>query len=591
VPLQLLSKATLVDLSHVLEDMVAEQTLRGVIVTGFQYASNWRSEVARYTDMLATAERRVAIFTRDQIPDAVEVQHFQIQPGSGFEQEWFILARTEVFSCALFGLDQQASANGTPPREEADRLFLSGWTFDPQLVDELAKLVVQEAASTDPEGARSLALRIEGNPPVSVSEAIVSEFNRRVFQTMEVSKQRLRESRRRERAASKRAIRATERNLRLERLSTIGNAAAAFAHEVNNPLQSILALAEHLSLDVEDLAGALPPGDPSIAGALTQLQEAALSIGSAAHRIGGMTRSILDLARQGAARLEPVELLEWLSREAGAMAGSKQGRVDLSRIGGGTPVWVRADAERLYHVVSNLVSNGLAADRRDPPEVRIELVFDPARVGVRVIDHGHGIPEELRESLFEPFVTSKQSQGGTGLGLALAKRYAQDQFGSLIVEETGHEGTVMTLWLPVEEEPLQAWSSDQEEEEIGHLPARVLLLDDDDMARSTIGLLLKRLGVEHESAATASAALGCLETAGFDACLIDFDLGHGRNGVEIAMEWAREQRLPIERFVLITGNLERTLPPEYRGRVLLKPFGLTELRAALTLANGGVGSR
>jgi signal transduction histidine kinase len=92
--------------------------------------------------------------------------------------------------------------------------------------------------------------------------------------------------------------------------------------------------------------------------------------------------------------------------------------------------------------------NACEAVSGDTGHVRVELREIPNAVEVRVTDNGHGIPESIRDRLFEPFV-SYGKENGTGLGLTVVHKIVQDHGGDVVVEETSETGTVFRIVLPL----------------------------------------------------------------------------------------------------------------------------------------------
>jgi len=110
---------------------------------------------------------------------------------------------------------------------------------------------------------------------------------------------------------------------------------------------------------------------------------------------------------------------------------------------------VIGDPQRLLQVFVNLLGN--AADASDPDDaIRVLSEEHGDKVRIQVEDRGHGIPEELRAALFEPFVTSKPPGRGTGLGLALVYSIIEDHHGTVWVESPidGDRGTRFIIELP-----------------------------------------------------------------------------------------------------------------------------------------------
>jgi two-component system nitrogen regulation sensor histidine kinase NtrY len=114
---------------------------------------------------------------------------------------------------------------------------------------------------------------------------------------------------------------------------------------------------------------------------------------------------------------------------------------------------VRADRRLLERGIVNLFENALQAVG-EKGWIRVGLRSDGRRVVIEVRDSGPGVDPEIRDRIFEPFFSTKTS--GSGLGLALVKKIAEDHGGGVALESGGREGTRAVLWLPAEDEPGQA---------------------------------------------------------------------------------------------------------------------------------------
>jgi len=111
------------------------------------------------------------------------------------------------------------------------------------------------------------------------------------------------------------------------------------------------------------------------------------------------------------------------------------------------PVSAPADLEKLRQAIRNLVLNATQVGG-DAVHVRIEVADAGGRARVSVVDDGPGVPAEVAATLFEPFVTARP--GGSGLGLAVARRVAERHGGSLVLESTpGAPGARFSIYLPV----------------------------------------------------------------------------------------------------------------------------------------------
>ncbi|HEY2470957.1 MAG TPA: ATP-binding protein, partial [Terracidiphilus sp.] len=112
------------------------------------------------------------------------------------------------------------------------------------------------------------------------------------------------------------------------------------------------------------------------------------------------------------------------------------------------PAEADIDVMTLESAVYNLLLNACQAATLSThvPEVKVHLTEVDERIYVTILDNGPGIPASIRRTLFEPFVTEGKPNG-TGLGLALARRIAEEHGGSVCLEESNREGTVFTLSL------------------------------------------------------------------------------------------------------------------------------------------------
>jgi PAS domain S-box-containing protein len=243
-------------------------------------------------------------------------------------------------------------------------------------------------------------------------------------------------------------IRALEAEVRRgERLAALGQMALALAHEIRNPLGAIRGVAQLLG---DELGGASP------------FREHVRVVLAEIDRVNRVMEALLDLGRPLTLTFGFVNLHELLDRvtllaEPAARAHEVQlvRRYDPSL----PPLW--ADADRLVQVFQNLVQNGIEAmpgggrltltTRLSLDTVfggRVDLGAGPRPlVEVQIMDDGEGIPAELLDRVFDPFVTTKPR--GLGLGLALAHRIVEEHRGALRVTSAPGKGTTFSCHLPI----------------------------------------------------------------------------------------------------------------------------------------------
>ncbi len=234
-------------------------------------------------------------------------------------------------------------------------------------------------------------------------------------------------------AASLAALEAARDDLvRSERLATVGRLAAGVAHEVGNPLASVIGYLEYL----QDDRGAAP----EVQADLLDRMAAELD------RIRGTIRQLLDFSRVSAAEPAVVNLREVVSSAVELVRYQRKLKDVSIEVEGEAPL-VRAVAESVRQVVVNLLLN--AADALEG-KGRVLVRFDDAGglARVTVADDGPGIVPEHVERLFEPFFTTKGHGEGTGLGLAICARLVDEAGGRLWLEEEGGPGATFVFTLP-----------------------------------------------------------------------------------------------------------------------------------------------
>jgi len=227
--------------------------------------------------------------------------------------------------------------------------------------------------------------------------------------------------------------RSQEETLHAAKFAFAGELAALVAHEVRTPLSVMRSSAQMLAEPAERRAG--------------ENAELVATIVSEVDRIDRVVTALLELARPLEKRVAPVRLGELLERAADFVAprADKLG-LRIERATGGVETRALCDSEQIYQVVLNLLVNSLQALGAGGKIWLRTLAPDDAMVGFEIGDDGPGIPEDLRERLFLPFVTGREE--GTGLGLAFVDRVVKAHGGRVVLRSAPGQGTVFEIWLP-----------------------------------------------------------------------------------------------------------------------------------------------
>jgi len=223
-----------------------------------------------------------------------------------------------------------------------------------------------------------------------------------------------------------------------KRLAAIGRIAAAMAHEINNPLAVVRAANAYVAELARGTKDEL-------------LVETVEDVRLAVDRIGTFVNHVCGFARRERPTLTDTSVRETV-RMALRLAKPRAAdqRVEMA-LEPGHDVRLAHDPTRLSQAVLNIVSNAIDAAAEGGAHVAIRVTADGARVRIQVDDDGCGIPESVRDRVFEPFATTKQHGKGTGLGLAITRQIVDDHGGtvSLSTAPTG-AGTRAEIVLPLD---------------------------------------------------------------------------------------------------------------------------------------------
>ncbi len=219
------------------------------------------------------------------------------------------------------------------------------------------------------------------------------------------------------------------------RLAALGSAVAKINHDLRNMLTSAQMASDRLATS----------GDPKVAQAMPRLERAL-------DRAVRLAQDVLAYGRSDEAppQLQPIPLTAAAEAAAEDAGLSPEGvRLQLALP---ERFEVAADPDQLHRILVNLFRNaGQALETVEPVEgrlVRLDAVISDGRSLIRIADNGPGVPDRVREKLFQPFMGSGRP-GGAGLGLAIARELARGHGGDLELVKSGPGGAIFELTLPV----------------------------------------------------------------------------------------------------------------------------------------------
>ena len=352
-----------------------------------------------------------------------------------------------------------------------------------------------------------------------------------------------------------------------ERLSAIGELVAGVAHEINNPLQTIVGCVE---LMLDDRPGAANKRDLE-----TVRREAA--------RAGQIVRNLLSFVRRGA----PDRVATDLTAIVRAMVDLReyhlrQRNVAIDARYAPEPLMAMVNRDEIQQLVLNLVLNAEHAVLASgvPGTIRVTTGSERGRHFVEIADTGPGISPELRGRIFEPFFTTKQVGEGTGLGLSISHGIAYAHGGTLDLMES-ERGARFRLSLP----SVSAERETSSESTSGHRAAgrAALVVDDEVPIRQLLARLLERRGYTVHAADTGATALRLASSNHFSLVICDVRMP-GVSGIELHRRFQEDHAGSARHFVFMTGDSQaiEAIPFSDGGTAILpKPFTAADLDALL----------
>ena len=364
--------------------------------------------------------------------------------------------------------------------------------------------------------------------------------------------------------------RAEDALVQAKKIEALGQLTGGIAHDFNNLLQAVAGNLELI---------ASKPGD---AAKIERWSSNALQAVERGKRLTGQLLTFSRSQRIEARVIDAAALVDGMAELLRHTVGPT---VDFAIDASPGTCPVETDATQLELAVLNLAVNARDAM---PGGGRIDIKVERGAdmVAIRVIDQGVGMSPEVVARALEPFFTTKGPGSGTGLGLSMAYGVAQAAGGDLVIDSQEGRGTTVTILLPLTGQDAVPVSDAEQELATGKpvAPLDILLVDDDDAVRETVGDLLAVAGHRVTALASGQAALDTLGTRGFDLLLLDFAMP-GMNGAEVA-EQARAARpdLPV---IFISGYADSAAMDaalDGRALVLAKPVDSRALLDAIASA-------
>jgi two-component system NtrC family sensor kinase len=361
--------------------------------------------------------------------------------------------------------------------------------------------------------------------------------------------------------------------LQAEKLAALGQTMSGVAHELNNPLATVLACAERLT------------GKPLDDTTRRDLD----AIHNAAERAARIVRNLQTFARKRHTTRTMVDL-NHVVRDTLALRAYEQrvaNVVILEALASGLPS-VFADPHQIQQVLLNLIINAeqamIGAHGRGTLILRSWHEPDSDCVRLEVSDDGPGIPADVQAKIFDPFFTTKEVGKGTGLGLTVAYAIAQEHGGSLSVAPIAGgsgRGAAFTLELPVGGTNLRM-SAPIPARPAPEVPkgTRALVVEDEVALGTAVADALGDAGFAVDRATNGEDALALIEGHAYDLMICDLKMPK-LDGPSLYRRLAVTRPALAKRIVFVTGDVAGTEAERFLEecgcRWLAKPFRLRDL--------------
>jgi PAS domain S-box-containing protein len=365
--------------------------------------------------------------------------------------------------------------------------------------------------------------------------------------------------------------------LQAEKMAALGQTVSGVAHELNNPLATILSSAERLSQRAT-------LEEPVRRGLETILSES--------ERAARIVRNLLTFARKRQTTRAMVDLNQ-VVRETIALRAYEQRVTNITVIealAAGLP-HVFADGHQVQQVLLNLMINAeqamIGANGRGTLVVRTWHDPDQESVILEINDDGPGIPDDLQPKIFDPFFTTKEVGKGTGLGLTVAYAIVQEHGGRLHLESRANGGASFCVEMPISGgklPPAPATRARLDAPAEAIIGASILVVEDEAKLASAVVDALRDAGYIVQHAPDGEEALTKVKANAFDLVICDLKMPRMDGKAFYKMLSAAAPGL-AKRVIFVTGDVAGTDAERFLEdsgcRWLAKPFRLGDLLRAV----------
>jgi signal transduction histidine kinase/ActR/RegA family two-component response regulator len=353
-----------------------------------------------------------------------------------------------------------------------------------------------------------------------------------------------------------------------EKLSAIGQLISGVAHELNNPLASVIGFSQ-LSLGTE--------ANPKTISYLKK-------ICSEADRCAKIVNNLLTFSRKSKAEKQPVGVNGIIERTLDLMSYQLQvNNIKIIKDLDAELPKTLGDFHQLQQVFLNIVNNAFQAmmEKSKQGNITVRTRRIENIIFIEFTDTGPGIPKESLNKIFDPFFTTKEIGKGTGLGLSISYGIIKEHGGNIYALSEPDKGATFVIELPIMEVPLAVELKEKATKKIVlSFKASILVVDDEESILDLLYDFLKGKGYRVDTANTGQEALRKLKKENYDLIICDLKMPN-LSGQQLYNEINKIKPELLSRIIFLTGD---TVSPPTESflkltgnKVISKPFELNWL--------------
>ncbi|MBW1859548.1 MAG: GAF domain-containing protein [Deltaproteobacteria bacterium] len=335
---------------------------------------------------------------------------------------------------------------------------------------------------------------------------------------------------------------ARQQVIQADKLSALGQLIAGVAHELNNPLTTIIGRTEIMLTETEEEKTVSDLGQ-----ILSQGQRAAKIV-----------KNLLSFARQASPEKQMCNLNDILRSVLDMLEYDfRVNNIEVKAELDPQLPETMADPSQIQQVFVNIVNNAHQAmkEREESGVLTVRTGHDGDRLRIEIGDTGPGIPLDQQNHIFEPFYTTKSDTKGTGLGLSISYGIVKAHGGKMEFRSTTGEETTFIVELPVVAESTAGSVEEAHEVELSKLDIqKVLVVDDEESITDLITEILTREGCEVTAVTAGELALQKIQEEAYDLIVCDLRMP-GMDGREVYNQVKQIKPQLTRRFFFLTGDI------------------------------------